>query len=249
MIFLIPHFFTTLNLFCGFYALVSVLNEDYWSSSWAILLATIFDIFDGRIARFLGKSSKFGMEYDSLADLISFGVAPSLLIYNFSLKGFERTGWLAGFLYTSCVALRLARFNVKSNVHSLHFEGLPSPAGGCILATLVIFLLHLGITPTYKNWLILFFVYFIAYLLVSPIQYPNFKNFKIEKKQTFYLLVFFILALTVIASYPYIFLFSIFSLYLLIGPFLLFIKYSKNLILKKFKKKKIFKEKLTKEEF
>ncbi|MCS7279858.1 MAG: CDP-diacylglycerol--serine O-phosphatidyltransferase [Thermodesulfobacteriaceae bacterium] len=250
MLFLIPHIFTTLNLFCGFYALVAVLDENYWAASWAILLAMIFDIFDGRIARFLGKTSKFGLEYDSLADLVSFGVAPALLIYNFSLKGFGRIGWLAGFLYTSCVALRLARFNVKSTIPSLSFEGLPSPAGGCILATLVIFLIHLGTTPVYKNWLLLILVYALAYLLVSPIQYPNFKSLKIEKKQTFYLLVFFVLALTVVASYPYFSLLSIVSFYVLLGPALLFIKYSKKLVQRKFKnKKKISQEKLTKKEF
>lgn len=242
MLFLIPHIFTTFNLFCGFYALVAVLDENYWVASWAIFFAMIFDIFDGRIARFLGKTSKFGLEYDSLADLISFGVAPALLIYNFSLKGFGRVGWLAGFLYTSCVALRLARFNVKSAISYFHFEGLPSPAGGCILAALVIFLIHLGMTPVYKSWLLLVLVYALAYLLISPIQYPNFKSFKIEKKQTFCLLIFFVLALTVVASYPYFFLLSMTSFYVLLGPALLFIKKFKN-------KKKIFKEKLTKKEF
>lgn len=250
MIFLLPHIFTTLNLFCGFYALISVLNEEYWKASWAILLATAFDIFDGRIARFLGKTSKFGLEYDSLADLVSFGIAPGLLIYSFSLKSFERIGWLAGFLYTSCVALRLARFNVRSASLPFHFEGLPSPAGGCILATLVIFLLNLGISPVYKNWFILIFVYLLSYLLVSPIKYPNFKSFKIEKKQSFYLLVFFILALTVVASYPYLSLLSIFSFYVLLGPLLLFVNLSKKLVQRKFKgKKKISEEKLTKKEF
>ncbi len=249
MLFLIPHIFTTLNLFCGFYALISVLNEEHWEASWAILLATAFDIFDGRIARLVGKSSKFGLEYDSLADLISFGVAPSLLIYSFSLKSFERIGWLAGFLYTSCVALRLARFNVKSASLPFHFEGLPSPAGGCILATLVIFFLHLGINPGYKNWLILIFVYLLAYLLVSPIKYPNFKSLKMGKKQTFYLLVFFVLTLTVVASYPYLFLLSIFILYMFLGPFLFFVNFFKKLVQKNFKnKKKISQENLTRKE-
>lgn len=112
--FLLPYIFTTLNIFCGFYAVVNVIEGDFWKASWSILFAIAFDIFDGRIARLLGTSSKFGLEYDSLCDLVSFGVAPSLLIYQYSLKNFGKIRLLTSFLYTTCVALRLVRFNVKT---------------------------------------------------------------------------------------------------------------------------------------
>jgi len=139
---LLPNLFTTLNLLCGFFAIISVINGDFFQASWAILFAIIFDVFDGRIARFLGQSSRFGTEYDSLCDLVSFGIAPAVLIYVFSLKTFGRAGWLACFLYTACVALRLARFNIRIDSKSNYFEGLPSPAGGAFLASMVIVLSH-----------------------------------------------------------------------------------------------------------
>jgi len=139
MTFFLPHIFTTLNIFFGFYAVVKVIEEDFFKASWGIFLAIFFDIFDGRIARFFKIQSRFGLEYDSLCDLISFGVAPSLLIYQFSLKNFDKVGWLASFLYVTCVALRLARFNVKNPLNKGYFEGLPSPAGAGILASFVLF--------------------------------------------------------------------------------------------------------------
>jgi len=224
MFYLLPHIFTTLNIFFGFYAIIKVIEGDFFKASWGIFLAIFFDIFDGRIARFFKTSSRFGLEYDSLCDLVSFGIAPALLIYQFSLKGFNKIGWLASFLYATCVALRLARFNVRNLLKKDHFEGLPSPAGAGILASSVLFLLKIEIAPIYKNYGLLILTYLIAYLLVSPIQYPSFKEFKIKKAQAFYFLVFFILGLTVIASNPSFYLFIIFGLYLLLGPLIFFKK-------------------------
>ena len=224
MFYLLPHIFTTLNIFFGFYAIIKVIEGDFFKASWGIFLAIFFDIFDGRIARFFKTSSRFGLEYDSLCDLVSFGIAPALLIYQFSLKGFNKIGWLASFLYATCVALRLARFNVRNLLKKDHFEGLPSPAGAGILASSVLFLLKIEIAPIYKDYGLLILTYLIAYLLVSPIQYPSFKEFKIKKAQAFYFLVFFILGLTVIASNPSFYLFIIFGLYLLLGPFIFFKK-------------------------
>lgn len=228
MIYLLPHIFTTLNIFCGFYAIVKIIDGDLWKASWAILFAIIFDIFDGQIARIFKTPSNFGLEYDSLCDLVSFGVAPSLLIYQFSLKEFNKIGWLASFLYTTCVALRLARFNIKVTLKYEYFEGLPSPAGAAILASFVLFLLKTEIVSVYKNWVLLILTYLIAYLLISPIQYPSFKEIKIEKTQAFYFLVLFILGLTVIASNPPLSLFVIISFYVFLSPFLFFKKNNKN---------------------
>ncbi|MCS7149509.1 MAG: CDP-diacylglycerol--serine O-phosphatidyltransferase [Caldimicrobium sp.] len=236
MISLLPHIFTTLNLFAGFYSIIATLDENYLRAALAILLAIVFDIFDGRIARLTGQSSKFGKEYDSLADMVSFGVAPAILIYYFSLKSFTKMGWLASFLYTACVALRLARFNVKSS-SSHYFEGLPSPAGGAIISSFVLLLLHFGIEPLYKNWMILLMVYLISYLLISPIQYPSFKDIKLKKAQSFYFLVLFILMLTLTASNPPLILFIITAFYVLLGPLVVIKRCSSDLCVKVFKKR------------
>ncbi|MDF2953212.1 MAG: Phosphatidylserine synthase [Thermodesulfobacterium sp.] len=237
MVYLLPHIFTTLNIFCGFYAIISVINGDFWKASWSILFAIVFDIFDGRIARLFTTSSNFGLEYDSLCDLVSFGVAPSLLIYQFSLKDFSKIGWVASFLYTTCVALRLAKFNVKASLKNNYFEGLPSPAGAAILASFVLFFLKTDVSSVYKNWVLLGLTYLIAYLLISPIQYPSFKEIKIKKTQAFYLLIFFVLGLTVIASNPSFYLVIIFSFYVFLGP-LLFFKKNGNFLKKTIYKKK-----------
>lgn len=238
MISFLPHIFTTLNLFCGFYAIIKIIEGDFWKASWVIFLAITFDIFDGRIARIFKTESYFGQEYDSLCDLISFGIAPALLVYQYSLKEFNQIGWLASFLYISCVALRLARFNVKSIYKYKYFEGLPSPAGAAILASMVLFLTKTELFPSYQNWGILVTVYIIAYLLVSPIQYPSFKEIKIKKLQAFYFLVLFTLSFTVIASNPSLFLFMIMVFYVLLGPILILKNNSKK-IFKKLNRKKI----------
>lgn len=247
MIYLLPHIFTTLNMFCGFYAIIKVINGDFFKASWSILFAIVFDIFDGRIARVLKTSSNFGLQYDSLSDLVSFGLAPALLIYQYSLKEFSKVGWLASFLYVTCVALRLARFNVKVSSNIEHFEGLPSPAGAAILASVILFFLKTDITSNYyESWGLLILTYFIAYLLISPIQYPSFKEIKIKKHQAFYFLVFFVIGLTVIASNPPFYLVILFSLYLLLGPFLFLRNNSKNFLKKLNRKNKEIERKLTK---
>ncbi|MGZ3570120.1 MAG: CDP-diacylglycerol--serine O-phosphatidyltransferase, partial [Thermodesulfobacteriota bacterium] len=128
-IYILPNLFTTGNLFCGFWAIVSVFHEKFEYAAYAILLATVFDALDGKVARLSGAMSKFGVQYDSLADLISFGVAPALLAFAWALRPYGRFGWLAAFLFVVCGALRLARFNVQSSSGEVkYFKGLPIPA-------------------------------------------------------------------------------------------------------------------------
>lgn len=232
MFYFLPGIFTTLNLLCGFYAILSSFQGKFLEACIAIWLAILFDIFDGNIARLINYSSKFGKEFDSLADMVSFGLAPSFLIYNFSLKNFFTLGWLACFLYTACVALRLARFNVKDTL-GYYFEGLPSPAGGAIIAATVLFLHKMGIEPLYKNWFLLVMVYFLSYLFISPIKYPRFKGIKIRTIPAFYFLVGFLLLLVITASNPPLVLLVIATCYILLGPFILFWKRIEK-ILKKF---------------
>ncbi|HUP55894.1 MAG TPA: CDP-diacylglycerol--serine O-phosphatidyltransferase, partial [Bdellovibrionota bacterium] len=113
-IYIVPNIVTTANMFCGFYSIVASMKSDFSAAAWAIVAASIFDMLDGRIARLAKATSEFGVQYDSLSDLISFGVAPAILLFQWALLPFDRLGWLAAFLFTACGALRLARFNVNS---------------------------------------------------------------------------------------------------------------------------------------
>ncbi|MDZ4384155.1 MAG: CDP-diacylglycerol--serine O-phosphatidyltransferase, partial [Nitrospirota bacterium] len=146
-IFIIPSLLTTVNLFFGFYSIIAVLKSDYTTAAVAILIAMLFDVFDGKIARLTNSTSRFGVEYDSLSDLASFGIAPGLLIYTWGLNAYGKIGWLAVFLYIACGAMRLARFNTLTSGAGggglRHFTGLPIPAAAGLIATTVIFDHHI----------------------------------------------------------------------------------------------------------
>ena len=137
-IFLLPNLFTSGALFCGFYSIIAGMQGDFYAGAVAILVAMVFDGLDGRVARLTGTNSAFGAQYDSLADMVSFGVAPALLTFNWALTGLGKVGWVAAFIYTACVALRLARFNAhKENDDTTHFTGLASPPAAATAACLV----------------------------------------------------------------------------------------------------------------
>ena len=128
-IFLLPNIFTTLNLFCGFYSIIASTSGKFLAAAVAIIIAGVFDWLDGKIARATNTTSRFGVEYDSLADLVSFGMAPGIMMYLWALQPLGRIGWLAAFLFAACGALRLARFNTQfGSISSKHFIGLPIPA-------------------------------------------------------------------------------------------------------------------------
>ena len=172
---ILPSLFTTGNVFCGFYAFVAVLNEHFYFAAWAIAIGMIFDGLDGRIARLTKTTSAFGEQYDSLADIITFGMAPAFLAYSWVLKPFGRLGWMAAFLFLLCAALRLARFNVtKPEVRSQHFIGLPSPAAAVVVASIVIAFEDLFATRM-NPFIMVMVVYALAFLMVSNIKYPAFK--------------------------------------------------------------------------
>lgn len=219
-IYMIPNLMTTGNLFCGFYAIISVFNADYLIASVAILAATIFDSLDGKTARLVKATSKFGVEYDSLADLISFGLAPGLLIYSWALNSHGRIGWLAVFLYTVCGALRLARFNVQtSNSDGRFFTGLPIPAAAAVIASIVLLDHHiLRIGKEIKPILILVITYSLAALMVSTIKYRSFKYFKLKERKPFNFLVSAVLLLIVFIAAPQIMFFLVAASYALSGP-------------------------------
>ena len=218
-IYLLPNLLTSGSMFLGFYAILHSFQGDFTRAAIAILIAAVLDGLDGRVARLTRTESRFGVEYDSLADLISFGVAPAVLAYTWALKPFGRFGWLAAFLFLACGALRLARFNVQVNsVESSHFVGLPIPAAAAMIATLVLFVRRLNIVLVNRSLIILLMVYVLAFLMVSAIRFYSFKKFDLIRHKPFSTLVLAVLAFVVIVSEPEIMLFIIFCLYILSGP-------------------------------
>jgi len=218
-IYILPNLFTAGSLFAGFYCMVSTLNYDYKTAALWILASSIFDGLDGKVARLTGTASKFGVEFDSLADLVAFGAAPGLLMYAWALKPFGRLGWLAAFLFVACAALRLARFNVQVNtVESKRFVGLPTPAAASMVSATVLLFFHFGWPSSYKKLAILLLIYFLALLMVSNVRYNSFKDPGMIKRQPFAFLVLAVILLIVIAAEPVIMLFVIFAGYMLSGP-------------------------------
>ena len=219
-IYILPNIFTSLNIFCGFYAIISAIDGKYLAAAIAIVIAVIFDILDGKIARATKTASKFGVEYDSLADLISFGLAPGLMIYLWALKPLGRIGWLAAFLFMICGALRLARFNAQTGSTSgEYFIGLPIPAAAGMAATTVLFCHRFDIAGNANSVVIIVMLYMLAFLMVSTIKYNSFKkNPELFQKMNFNVLVTVILILIFIAAQPPIALFLLGVAYVVSGP-------------------------------
>ena len=227
-IYILPNIFTSLNIFCGFYAIISAIDGKYIAAAIAIIIAVVFDTLDGKIARATKTTSRFGVEYDSLADLISFGLAPGLMIYLWALKPLGRIGWLAAFLFMACGALRLARFNTQTGtISSNYFIGLPIPAAAGMAATTVLFCHRLGIAGNANPTVILVMLYVLAFLMVSTVKYNSFKkNSEISQKINFNVLVAVILILVFIAAQPPIALFILGLVYVGSG-FITTIRYHK----------------------
>ena len=224
---ILPSLFTTGNVFCGFYAFVAVLNEQFYFAAWAIVAGMIFDGLDGRIARLTKTTSAFGEQYDSLADIITFGMAPAFLAYSWVLKPFGRLGWMAAFLFLLCAALRLARFNVtKPEIRSEHFVGLPSPASAVVIASIVIAFEDLFATRM-NPFIMVMVVYALAFLMVSNIKYPALKRFDFKKRVVFSRFLFVILFIYVLATIPRVALFILGVTYAIIGPIGLLLKNKK----------------------
>jgi len=218
-VYLLPNLVTTGSLFAGFYGIVATMNGKYDLAAWFIMISAVFDALDGKVARMTGTTSRFGVEYDSLADLVAFGVAPGLLMYSWALKPFGKFGWLAAFLYVVCGALRLARFNVQVNtVESRRFVGLPIPSAAAMVASCVLLFYHLGGSGTIKKVSVVVLIYILAYLMVSNHSYNSFKDPELVKRQPFSFLVLAIILIIVIVAQPEIMLFGIASVYAVSGP-------------------------------
>jgi len=216
----LPSMLTCSSLFSGFYSIVASINGEFKSAAVAILVAGLFDGLDGRVARLTGSTSRFGMELDSLCDLVSFGVAPGLLAYLWALIPYGRYGWLAAFLYVATTALRLARFNTMaedpSNTNH-DFVGLPCPAAAGAIATMVMFFHYLGATDTVKHFSILLLVYLLSYLMISSHRYLSFKKTRIPREKRFQAVVVMFLVLVLLATEPPVTLFATALLYALSG--------------------------------
>ncbi len=217
---LIPNLFTTGNLFCGVFAILSVFNANYMAAAIAILVAMVFDVLDGKSARLTNSTSQFGLEYDSLSDVVSFGVAPGLLIYSWALSGQGMFGAAVMFAYVALGAVRLARFNATvANADSKYFTGLAIPAAAGVVASLVIFDHHIvRMGAEVKPLLILVITLTLAFLMVSTVKYRSFKDLKFRGRQHFTYLVWGILGLMLIVAWPQVMLFVIFAGYALSGP-------------------------------
>ncbi len=220
-IYLLPNMCTAMNLFCGFYAIIASVNGKFIASAIAILIAAVFDNLDGKIARATNATSQFGVEFDSLADLVSFGVAPGLMIYLWALDSLHRIGWLASFLFVVCGALRLARFNTQVGTTSGDFFlGLPIPAGAGMTAVTVLFCHKIGFVAGDHPYVILLMLYLLSFLMVSTIRYNSFKNLELFRNMNFNVLVTAILLLVFIAAQPSIALFMMGVIYIISGPLL-----------------------------
>lgn len=216
-VFLLPNLLTTMCLFSGFYSIISSINGEFFHAAVAILIAAVFDGLDGRVARMTGTTSKFGMEYDSLCDLVSFGAGPAILSYLWMMQPYGRYGWLAAFLYVATTALRLARFNSQVDETPKNiFVGLPCPAAAAMIATSVLFCRYVGVDNNYLDIGTLLMVYVLSYLMVSTHHYSSFKQ--VSKAKTFQFMVFMVLLIMVLATVPQVTFFLMFTLYVLSGP-------------------------------
>jgi CDP-diacylglycerol--serine O-phosphatidyltransferase len=218
-VYVLPNLLTSASLFAGFYSIVATYGAQFEHAAYAIVAGAIFDGLDGRVARMTHTTTRFGVEYDSLADLVSFGVAPAFLMYGWALAGFGRWGWLAAFLFLVCGALRLARFNVQVNtVEKGRFNGLPIPAAATFIASGIMLYYYLGGEGSLKHFAVLLAVYVLAFLMVSTVKYNNFKDLDPFLKRPFNTLVVFILLMVLLMAEPQVMIFFLISAYVVSGP-------------------------------
>ncbi|HKZ07292.1 MAG TPA: CDP-diacylglycerol--serine O-phosphatidyltransferase [Methylomirabilota bacterium] len=217
-IFLLPSLLTTGNLFCGFLALILTTQGRFTEAAVAVFVAMVMDMLDGKVARLTKTTTQFGVEFDSLADVVSFGVAPAFMVYSLALAPLGRSAWLGAFLFVICGALRLARFNVYTGVADRrYFVGLPIPAAAGMAASVV--LLVGG--EELERWhatIIAVGTYLVSLLMVSTFRYYSFKEIDFARRRPVGLLLLVVLAVLIVATHPQWFLTALFTAYLLSGP-------------------------------
>jgi CDP-diacylglycerol--serine O-phosphatidyltransferase len=208
-IYLLPNLFTTAALFFGFYAIVQAMNNRFEASAIAIFIAMVLDGLDGRIARLTHTQSEFGAQYDSLSDMVSFGAAPALVMYEWALKDLGKLGWIAAFVYCAGAALRLARFNTNIDVvDKRYFQGLPSPMAAALLAGLVWVFDDLGIDrELWLNVIAWLFTMFAGITMVTNVPFYSFKEINIRRAVPFWVVAVFAASLAIISLKPSVVLF------------------------------------------
>lgn len=216
-IYLLPNLLTTAALFAGFYSIVAAMKGIFDTAAIAIFIAMFADGLDGRVARMTNTQSPFGAQYDSLSDMASFGIAPALVVYSWSLVNLGKLGWLAAFLYAAGAALRLARFNTQAH-DKKYFQGLPSPSAAGLVASMVWLGTSYGIEGVYIAIPTAMMTIFVAALMVSTIRYSSFKSIDFKGRVPFLNVVFAVLLIAAVSLYPPEMLFSIFFIYVLSGP-------------------------------
>lgn len=219
-IYLLPNLFTTAALFTGFYAIVAAIDNRFEQAAIAIFIAMLLDGIDGRVARMTHTESDFGAEYDSLADMVSFGIGPALVAYGWALSGMGKLGWLAAFIYTAGAALRLARFNTQVGIaDKRYFQGLPSPAAAALIAGMV----WVGETQLASGPMVdiaaLVLTIWAGVLMVSNIRYYSFKTINWKGKVPFVALLLFVLIMVMVSTNPPVMLFLGFFAYSVSGIF------------------------------
>jgi len=218
-VYILPNLFTSASLFAGFYSMVATLNGDYAHAAWAVIISLFCDGADGRVARMTHTTSRFGVEYDSLSDLVAFGVAPGLLAYQWALRPYGKWGWSAAFLFVICGALRLARYNVQiDNIESITFNGLPIPVSACMVVSTVLLFYQYDHTGPIKHVAVLLLIFLLAFLMVSNIKFISFKQMELRKRKPFTALVGVILLGVLMVNEPQIGFFALSALYVIHGP-------------------------------
>lgn len=217
-IYVLPNLLTTTALFAGFYAIVQAVRGNFGDAAVAIFVAMVFDGLDGRVARMTHTQSAFGAEYDSLSDMVSFGVAPALVVYVWALSGLGKLGWIAAFIYCAGAALRLARFNTNIDVvDKRYFQGMPSPAAAALVAGLVWVLDNLGVKGEEVRVVACVLTIFAGVTMVSNIPYWAGKDINLRKSVPFMVVPAFALGFALISFYPPGVLFALFLVYALSG--------------------------------
>ena len=217
-IYVLPNLLTTAALFGGFYAIVQAMQGEFEKAAMAIFVAMVLDGLDGRVARLTRTQSAFGAEYDSLSDMVSFGVAPALVIYEWALRDLGRLGWISAFVYCACAALRLARFNTTLEViDKRYFQGLPSPAAAALVAGLVWAMIEHGVGGRDIRWVAAVITIFAGLTMVSSVRFYSFKDLNLRRSVPFVVVLGIVLAFVLVSSYPSIVLLALFVAYALSG--------------------------------
>jgi CDP-diacylglycerol---serine O-phosphatidyltransferase len=228
-IFILPSLLTLTSIFCAFYGTVFAIRSQFVLSAALILAAGFFDGIDGKVARLTHTTSRFGLELDSLADVISFGMAPAILMYMWVLDSMPKIGWVSGFLFVACGALRLARFNVQSGtIDPKRFNGLPIPGAAAMMATTVLFFHKMELNPADFKLTLLLLTTFIAVFMVSNIKFHAFKDLTLVKQNPFGSTVAFVLLLALIAVQPFVVPFFLCAGYVVSGPIVTLRLYLRN---------------------